>query len=669
MSLQLALVASMALSGLVTPTLHSQEPSTPRQTIVAQTVPGVSTSAPSADRKSGSGARSGRVLVRELDVVVPPVGASDRVAPLAAALRTQAVGGVVVADRLVAPKRVESEVVKAAGFQTLGVTWPKQARPGDLGAQVRTRTDGRWSSWVDLKPGDNAPDAGTADAVRAERDGTDPVSIGNADAVQLAFTATATGGPRGLGLALVGSAERSVSDRAPASPADRAPASPADRTSGSVANLVGSVTDGGVTTSPASSAVPQAAGAPRVITRAQWGAPAQACAPDVASNLVGAAVHHTAGSNTYASVAQAEQQIRNDAGYHINALHWCDIGYNFIVDKWGNIYEGRANSLTRAVVGAHTGGFNTSTVGVSMLGTYNALPSAATQRAVAQIISWRLGAYGVGTQGSMTYHTEDGGAGVRYRNRNVVLPRIFGHRDVWFTACPGPGGYAALPRIRSMASTFGYAQRFTRARSVVKALYSDLLLRPADAVGLQHWSALLAGGASQSALVTALTRSPEYVRLRVRQGYQQVLGRAPDPGGLTALSREILAGRVRVDDVPRRLYTTAEFYRRSGGTSAGFVARLYQSSLARAATPAEVANSSASLTRYGSGKVANGVWFSMEAASWRSGAYYRLFLKRAADPAGRTHWARVMLAGGEGAVRSGLAGSTEYRLSSLRRFP
>ena len=229
------------------------------------------------------------------------------------------------------------------------------------------------------------------------RGGTDPVSIGNADAVQLAFTASAKGGPKGLSLALIDSPQKPASDGVV------------------VSNAVDSTTGGSTAASEAiiqtvafsGAAVQAAATAPRIISRAAWGAPAQRCTPDVASTLVGATLHHTAGPNTYTTIAGAEAQIRGDAAFHLS-LGWCDLGYNFVVDKWGNIYEGRAGSLTQAVIGAHAGGFNTGTVGVAMLGTYDAVPSAATQRSVAQIIGWRLGAYGVNPKTSMTYHAGGG---------------------------------------------------------------------------------------------------------------------------------------------------------------------------------------------------------------------------------------------------------------------
>ncbi|HEY3438513.1 MAG TPA: N-acetylmuramoyl-L-alanine amidase, partial [Actinotalea sp.] len=132
---------------------------------------------------------------------------------------------------------------------------------------------------------------------------------------------------------------------------------------------------------------------------------------------------------------------------------WCDIGYNFLVDKWGNVYEGRDDSGVKPVIGVHAGGFNTATVGISMLGTYSTLtPPAAVQESVARLSAWRLGQYYRDPSGSMTYHTY-GGENSKYpAGTDVALPVIFAHRDVGNTACPGNGGYATLPWVRARAT-------------------------------------------------------------------------------------------------------------------------------------------------------------------------------------------------------------------------
>jgi peptidoglycan hydrolase-like amidase len=207
------------------------------------------------------------------------------------------------------------------------------------------------------------------------------------------------------------------------------------------------------------------------------------------------------------------------------------------------------------------------------------------------------------------------------------------------------------------------------ARSIVKALYADLLLRPVDTSGLSTWSLLLASGTSQAALVGSLTKSEEYVRLRVRHAYEQVLGRAPDAGGLAGWTRAIMAGTVAVDDVQRVFLTTQEFYLRSGGTPTRYVDLLYRTVLKRPPTTSEAANWSRQIAVVGRSKVVDGIWFSMEGALYRAGRYYQLFLKRVPDRAGQELWARTMLSQGEGAVRIGIAGSNEYRLLSSKRFP
>ncbi|MGV8973112.1 MAG: N-acetylmuramoyl-L-alanine amidase [Rhodoglobus sp.] len=434
MYLPFALAALLALTGLTGPAAWTHDGPTAAQSALARSgdsVPLAQGSAIAAKPSAQESTAPDGLAVEKIDIVVPPVAPGEP-ATTTAPPAVQSAPDEVVADQLVAPARVESEVVQTAGFQTMGMTWPEGAAVDGLGGQVRTKTDGQWSGWADLVPSDDAPDAGSSDATHAVRGGTDSVWIGDADAVQLAFAATPQGGPDGLSLALIGSDEK-------AAPANDA--------------VVGSAATGKATVHSASYASGRVAAAtvPAVIPRAQWGAPAQVCTPDVASKLIGAAVHHTADQNDYSTVAEAMQRIRNDAAYHINSRGWCDIGYNFVVDKWGNIYEGRANSMNAPVVGVHAGGFNTGTVGVAMLGTYDSAPSAATQQAVAQIIGWRLGQYDVDPSGSMLYATGEG-ENSRFANETVSLPRVFGHRDVAFTACPGQGGWNALPTIRAIAS-------------------------------------------------------------------------------------------------------------------------------------------------------------------------------------------------------------------------
>ncbi|HMO12375.1 MAG TPA: SpoIID/LytB domain-containing protein, partial [Actinotalea sp.] len=119
------------------------------------------------------------------------------------------------------------------------------------------------------------------------------------------------------------------------------------------------------------------------------------------------------------------------------------------------------------------------------------------------------------------------------------------------------------------------------AEAVVKALYQDLLGRAVDPDGLRTWSSRLMTGTSQSELVGTLTRSEEYVRLRITQAYQDVLGRAPEPAGMAHWYDRIMQGRASVDDVKRRFYDSQEYYLRSGGTDTGYITLLYRTMFER----------------------------------------------------------------------------------------
>ena len=621
------------------------------------------------------------VTVTELDVVVPPVTPTGEVVESPEVLAAQREPDVVVTDD-VAADRVRSEVVETGDFQTLGVTWPSDAPVADLDVEVRTRAEGEWTEWFTLEAADDAPDPGTADAAHSVRGGTDSLWVGDADAVQISFAASSDGGPEGLALALVDVPEGDPADAGQVGAADAGTASAEAPTTavwtGSPQVQTTLFRPGAAPSADAdyaaavstALAVPAASPMPRIISRAEWGARPQVCTPDVATNgLVGAVVHHTAGSNSYSTVDDAMRQIRGDQAYHIDGRGWCDIGYNFLVDKWGNIYEGRADSLSLPVIGVHAGGFNTGTVGVSMLGNYDTVGTPAVMiDAVARIIGIRLAAFNVNPTGSMTYYTGTG-ENSRFQNQEVALPRVFGHRDVAYTACPGQYGYAQLATIRSIAGTYYDAQMYAESRAVVAALYQDLLGRGTDPTGLAGWTAALMSGMSQSVLVSTLTRSDEYISLRVAKAYREVLGREPEAAGAQGWHVAIVAGQATVDDVQRRFYDSQEFFLASGGTAQGYVQRLYTTVLRRGASEAEVAGWVGAMSVRGRAWVVDSIWFSTEAARVRAGDYYMTFLGRGPDPTGLAAWAQVLLTSGEGAVRNGIAGSAEYRARAVTRYP
>ena len=196
--------------------------------------------------------------------------------------------------------------------------------------------------------------------------------------------------------------------------------------------------------------------APSIIGREEWGAdPVLRCGtPQYHSGVRATVVHHTAGSNDYLPQDSAGI-IKSIYMYHTRTLGWCDIAYNALVDKYGQVFEGSAGGPNKPVIGSHTGGFNRNTWGVAMLGDFDDVPPTPIQlRMVGQLIGWRLAMDGVDPKGTVTLQSA-GGHFTNFTAGSVAtLPTIFTHRDVGNTDCPGNAAYARMDEIRDIASHF-----------------------------------------------------------------------------------------------------------------------------------------------------------------------------------------------------------------------
>jgi uncharacterized protein with LGFP repeats len=195
---------------------------------------------------------------------------------------------------------------------------------------------------------------------------------------------------------------------------------------------------------------------PNIINRAQWGADeSMRCADPVYDNGIRAGVvHHTAGSNDYAPQDSAGI-VRSIYAYHTRTLGWCDVAYNALVDKYGQVFEGRAGGMTQPVAGSHTGGFNHNTWGVAMIGNFDVAPPTPIQlRTTGRLLGWRLGMDRVDPWGTVVLASAGGSFTHFPRGASPTLPSIFTHRDVSNTDCPGNAAYAAMDRIRDFAARF-----------------------------------------------------------------------------------------------------------------------------------------------------------------------------------------------------------------------
>jgi hypothetical protein len=196
------------------------------------------------------------------------------------------------------------------------------------------------------------------------------------------------------------------------------------------------------------------AGAPTIIPRTAWGANEliKRRAPRYADRIAFAVVHHTAGANGYSRV-QSAAIVRAIQVYHVKGNGWDDVGYNFLVDKYGQVFEGRAGGADRNVIGAHAQGFNTGSTGVALLGSYQgARPTAAAEASLAKLIAWRLDVAHVDPLSTFNWLSS---GNPRFPSGvPVFLRAIVGHRDVGFTDCPGSAVYARFgPLVQSVART------------------------------------------------------------------------------------------------------------------------------------------------------------------------------------------------------------------------
>jgi len=187
---------------------------------------------------------------------------------------------------------------------------------------------------------------------------------------------------------------------------------------------------------PPSGAAAAATAKPAIYTRAQWGADERLrrSAPAYGQILVGF-VHHTVSSNNY-TADQVPAMIRGIYAYHVQSEGWSDIGYNFLIDRFGRTWEGRYGGMDKAVVGAQTLNYNSVSMGVSAIGNFDvaAVPQAMTD-AFKRIFAWKLSINGIPAIGTVIANGKS-------------FQRISGHRDGFPTACPGKYLYAKLPEIR-----------------------------------------------------------------------------------------------------------------------------------------------------------------------------------------------------------------------------
>ncbi|PNG16442.1 peptidoglycan recognition protein family protein, partial [Streptomyces cahuitamycinicus] len=387
-------------------------------------------------------------------------------------------------------------------FSLVGVVWddPDAELHGRVQVRTRAADTGAWSGWQDVEThnADHAADPDTPERASGRvRGATAPLWVGDSDGVELrvrsrhddaaADSAEQTPGarnlpaapplPSGLRLELVdpgedddplhgaaadgprtGGLNAGASARAEASAAN-AGLAPLGTTE--IAALSRAETeqeylalDPGGLTAQQRQAKPYVGPRPGIVTRRGWGANEglRKSGFRYTKKVKAAFVHHTASGNNY-RCSQVPSLIRSIYRYHVKSMGWRDIGYNFLIDKCGKIYEGRAGGVAKPVLGAHTLGFNSNSMGIAVLGSYGAKkPSKSAVKAVARLTAWKLGLYRMNPKGK-TY-LKSAGSNLHRKGKKVRLNVISGHRDGFKTECPGRKLYGKLGSARSKAARY-----------------------------------------------------------------------------------------------------------------------------------------------------------------------------------------------------------------------
>ena len=312
-------------------------------------------------------------------------------------------------------------------------------------ARIRAkRSDGSWGPWYVTE----RFELGSEDVEGHGTHGTDPVYVGNTTAVQIAVTRPA---------------DAAVTSEPPENGLDAGrelgyiPANAEEPLTQTMSAILISPPRSPVETQwtpPTANVAPGQP--PNIISRAQWGAGnGYRCGgPAYGDGVRAAVLHHTATGNDYAPEDSAAI-VRSIYAYHTMTLGWCDIAYNALVDRYGQVFEGRAGGITKDVLGAHTGGFNRDVWGVSMIGDFeDEPPPDITVRTVGRLLGWRLGLDRVNPLDTVRLKSAGGSNTIFPAGEVPVLPEIFAHRDVGNTECPGAAGYAVLDQIRTVAANF-----------------------------------------------------------------------------------------------------------------------------------------------------------------------------------------------------------------------
>ena len=477
--------------------------------------------------------------------------------------------------------RLQSAPVAVGKARFVGLSWNDPGTAGGTAGTVwmRARTGAGWSGWREVEQAADGPDATSREyrPGRAYSDGqwldagTDEIQV-RVDPAAAGTTDRAKSGTAGTTGTTAGTTPGTAGATA------KAPVGPGG---GVEAHLITPDLTPTPGTEPARPGVATAATVqPRIVSRAGWGADEsiRRAAPEYSDTVKAAFVHHTVQSNSY-SPSESAALIRSDYLYHVRTRGWNDIGYNFLVDRYGRVFEGRYGGVTRAVLGAHAGGFNTNSTGVALLGTFTtSRPTGPMVAALERLLAWKLDLTHVDPRG-LSVLTSAGGANVRYpAGRRVVVHTILGHGSTSYTTCPGSPTLRLLSGIRTAVSAIGRPKIYggSAATSRVRPEHGGYAGVHARFSSTVHWRVAVTG--SSNAIVRSFRGTGSEAKVHWDG---RATGGALAPPGWATLTVTAVAGGASARPVTSRVFVDRT-PPPAGSSTGGFAAGLWRVSNANA---------------------------------------------------------------------------------------
>ncbi|GAB77456.1 Repeat domain-containing protein [Austwickia chelonae] len=356
------------------------------------------------------GAESESAMVDPAPAASPPRVSAQELNEARGQLSTDSAGAKDLPGTGVSVLKTTGPTTANPQLAAVAVTWERGSADRSV-PQIRTKKSGSWGAWETMTVDDGTgPDANRSGPKAKSRQGSELYMVSGATEVQARIIGTPGKAPNDARLTVIDPGR-----------------SEADETVGTA--QVGA----------ANAVAPR----PNIYTRAQWGADEswRTGTPEN-NNPRGIVIHHTADTNNY-TAAMVPGMLRSMYRYATKTLGWDDIAYNFIIDRWGRIWQGRAWLYPEQPVfpAAHLSN-NDRAVGVSMLGNYESeVLSSAARNSLVSLMAWKASLHGINPSGSLMMFNNKSG-------RNEWMPTINSHRDHYYTACPGANLYPLVPAIR-----------------------------------------------------------------------------------------------------------------------------------------------------------------------------------------------------------------------------